>query len=108
MASTQIITEPDAARELAGGWDELAVACSLPLCAPGWMLSWWTHLAPAGGELRIVAVREGAELLALAPWFVQRGEGGRIEVRFLGAQISDRVDVLCRPGRERDAAPALR
>ena len=108
MASVEIITEPDAARELAGAWDELALACSLPLCAPGWMLSWWTHLAPASSELRVVAIREGSELLALAPWFVQRGEGGRTDLRFLGAEISDRVDVLCRPGREREAAPALR
>jgi CelD/BcsL family acetyltransferase involved in cellulose biosynthesis len=108
MASLEIITEPVAARELAGAWDELAVACALPLCAPGWMLSWWTHLAPAGSELRVVAVREGAELLALAPWFVQRGEDGRTDVRFLGAQISDRVDILCRAGREREAAPLLR
>lgn len=108
MASVEIITEPARAQELAHAWDELAVACSLPLCAPGWMLSWWAHLAPADSELRVVVVREGDELLALAPWFVQRGATGRTDVRFLGAEISDRVDVLCRAGRERDAAPALR
>ncbi len=108
MTSAEITTEIDGARALAGAWDELAVACSLPLCAPGWMLSWWTHLAPPRSELRIITVRDGAELLALAPWFVQRGEDGRTDVRFLGAEISDRVDVLCRPGREREAAPALR
>lgn len=109
MAASELITDAAAASALAEEWDELAVACSLPMCAPGWMLAWWGNLAPAHSELRIVAVRDGGgELLAVAPWFVQRGEGGRTDVRFLGAGISDRVDVLCRAGRERDAAPALR
>jgi len=108
MTSAEIIDDATAARTLAPAWDELAVACSLPLCAPAWMLSWWEHMAPPAGELRIVAVRDGAELIALAPWFVQRGEHGRNDVRFLGTQISDRVDVLCRAGREHEAAAALR
>jgi len=108
MAVSELITDADAAGELAGEWDELAVARSLPMCAPGWMLSWWRNLAPAHSELRIVAVRDSAGLLALAPWFVQEGDGGRTDVRFLGAGISDRVDVLCRPGGEHEAAAALR
>ncbi len=103
-----MIADLAGAERLAPAWDELAVACALPLCAPGWMLSWWRHLAPHGSELRVLAVRDGGELLALAPWFVQRGENERVDVRFLGAEISDRVDVLCVPGREREAAPALR
>jgi CelD/BcsL family acetyltransferase involved in cellulose biosynthesis len=108
VASAEVIADLDGAERLAPAWDELAVACSLPLCAPGWMLSWWRHLAPAGSELRVLAVRDSGALVALAPWFVQHGEGGRVDVRFLGAEISDRVDVLCLPGHERDAAGALR
>jgi CelD/BcsL family acetyltransferase involved in cellulose biosynthesis len=108
MASEELIGELRAAEALAPEWDRLAVDAALPLCAPGWMLAWWRQLAPAGSELRIVTVRDGAELIALAPWFVQPGEHGRVDVRFLGAQLSDRVDVLCRPGREAEAAAALR
>ncbi len=108
MLEAQIVDRLAAAEALGDEWDELARARSLPLCAPGWMLSWWRTVAPAGSELRIVAVREDAELVALAPWFVGGGEGGRRDVRFLGAQMSDRVDVLCREGRERDAARAIR
>lgn len=108
MASVDIIEEAAAAQALADEWDELARACGLPMCAPGWSLSWWRHVAPARARLRLLAAREGGELVALAPWFVQRGEGGRVDVRFLGAEMSDRVDVLCRAGAEKRVAPALR
>jgi CelD/BcsL family acetyltransferase involved in cellulose biosynthesis len=97
----------DAARALAPAWDELAVGQSLSLCAPGWMLAWWEHMAPPGAELRVVAVRDSEQPIAIAPWFADRGEHGRIDLRFLGAENSDRVDILCRPGREREARDGL-
>jgi CelD/BcsL family acetyltransferase involved in cellulose biosynthesis len=102
-----LIDELSAARSLAPAWDALAVAQAQPLCAPGWMLAWWQHLAPAGSELRIVALRDGGQLIALAPWFVGRGPSGRVDVRFLGAEISDRVDILCLPGREHEVRNGL-
>jgi CelD/BcsL family acetyltransferase involved in cellulose biosynthesis len=108
MPSTELIEDVSAAEQLAPEWDRLAVRCSLPLCAPGWMLAWWRHLAPPASALRIVAVHEGPELLAVAPWFLQTGDSGRVDVRFLGAESSDRVDILCAPGREREVAAALR
>ncbi len=104
----EIVDTLDGAESLRGVWDGLAVKAGLPLCAPGWMLSWWRRMAPPEGELRILALREGDELVALAPWFADRGEGGRHDLRFLGAEFSDRVDVLCTAGREREAAAALR
>ncbi|HEX4436032.1 MAG TPA: GNAT family N-acetyltransferase [Solirubrobacteraceae bacterium] len=108
MARPEVIDDLAAAEALAPAWDELAQDASLPLCAPGWTLPWWRHMAPAGSRLRIVAVRDGDELIAVAPWFAHRGPRGRDELRFLGAEISDRVDVLCMGGREREAAVALR
>jgi CelD/BcsL family acetyltransferase involved in cellulose biosynthesis len=108
MARHEVIEDLAAAEALSPAWDELARSASLPLCAPGWMLSWWRHMAPAGSELRILAVRDGERLLALAPWFAGRGPRGRVDMRFLGAEISDRVDVLCTHGVEREAAVALR
>src|SRR5581483_9120494 len=88
MAHAELIDDLAAAAELAAPWDELAQAASLPLCAPGWMLSWWRHMAPEGSELRVIAVRDGEALVALAPWFAGRGPRGRVDMRFLGAQIS--------------------
>jgi CelD/BcsL family acetyltransferase involved in cellulose biosynthesis len=108
MANVEIIEDLPAAEALAPAWDELAVSCSLPLCAPGWMLSWWRHIAPPKTGLRIVAVRDGSDLLAIAPWFVHTDEDKRVDMRFLGAELSDRVDILCRAGREPEVAVALR
>jgi CelD/BcsL family acetyltransferase involved in cellulose biosynthesis len=108
MLTVEVIEDLDAAEAFAPEWDELAVARSIPMCSPGWMLAWWRNLAPAGADLRIITVRDGSELLAIAPWFVQTGGMGRVDVRFLGAELSDRVDILCVPGREHEVAPALR
>jgi len=108
MLTVEVIDDLDAAEAFAPEWDEFAVARSLPLCAPGWMLAWWRNLAPAKAALRILTVRDGSELLAIAPWFVQTGDAGRVDVRFLGAELSDRVDILCLPGREREVSPVLR
>jgi CelD/BcsL family acetyltransferase involved in cellulose biosynthesis len=108
VRSVRVLEDLAEAESLVPEWDALAVACSLPLCAPGWMLAWWRHLAPPASELRIVAVRDGAELIALAPWFVQVDRRGRVDVRFLGAELSDRVDVLCVEGREPEVTRALR
>jgi CelD/BcsL family acetyltransferase involved in cellulose biosynthesis len=104
----EVVDTLDGAQALSGRWDALAVDAGLPLCTPGWMLSWWRHMAPSPSELRMLALREGDDLVALAPWFAHRGEGGRLDMRFLGAELSDRVDVLCVPGREREVAAALR
>src|SRR5436309_987485 len=100
MLDVEVIDDFEAARSLAPAWDELAIDRALPICPPGWRLAWWSNLAPADSELRIVAMREGSRLVALAPWFIQRGQHSRVDVRFLGAEISDRVDILCLPGRE--------
>ena len=104
----EVLDTLEGAEALREAWDGLAVQAGLPLCAPGWMLSWWRHMAPSPSELRILALRDGEQLVALAPWFAHRGEGDRLDLRFLGAELSDRVDVLCVPGREREAAGALR
>jgi len=104
----EIVDTLDGAEPLLGVWDGLAVRAGLPLCAPGWMLTWWQRMAPPESELRILALREGEQLVALAPWFAHRGEGARRDLRFLGAELSDRVDVLCAAGREHEAAAALR
>jgi CelD/BcsL family acetyltransferase involved in cellulose biosynthesis len=107
MLDVDVIDELPAAEALAPEWDELAVACALPLCAPAWGLAWWRNLAPTGTELRIHAVRDGPRLVALAPWFIHPGARGRVDLRFLGAEISDRVDILCVAGLEEEAARAL-
>lgn len=108
MKTAEIVDDISVAEALAPEWDDLAVACSLPLCAPGWMLSWWKHMTPPRTALRILAVHDGPKLVALAPWFLHTDEDKRTDMRFLGAEISDRVDILCQPGRKREVSLALR
>jgi CelD/BcsL family acetyltransferase involved in cellulose biosynthesis len=107
MTQMELVCDLSGAESLAAEWDELAVTAALPLGSPGWLLAWWRHVAPSGSELRIVAVRDGRELIGLAPWFAHRGHRSRVDLRFLGAEISDRVDILCRPGREREVRGEL-
>jgi CelD/BcsL family acetyltransferase involved in cellulose biosynthesis len=108
MLRVDAIENLAAAEALAPEWDRLAVARSLPMAAPAWGLAWWRHLAPPRASLRILAIRDRAELIALAPWFAQHQESGRVDLRFLGAEASDRVDILSVPGREREVAAVLR
>ena len=57
-------------REAASEWDALAVANAMPLMSPGWVIPWWQHLAPPSAQPRVVVVRDGSELIGLAPFYV--------------------------------------
>jgi CelD/BcsL family acetyltransferase involved in cellulose biosynthesis len=88
-------------------WDELAVACAKPYCAPAWLTSWWLDARPPRGVLRLTLVFDGKELVGVAPWFVEPAVPGLQRVRVLGARCSSRVDLLARPGMEADVAAAF-
>ena len=108
MLSVEMIVEPSAMREPAAEWDALAVANAMPLMSPGWIIPWWNHLAPQSAEPRIVAVRDGSELVGLAPFYVgSAGHGGRIDYRLPGIELAVRLAPLARPGREWEVAAAV-
>ena len=72
-----------------------------PFHSPDWLLPWTRHLW-GGGRLRIMAVRDGRELVALVPLFFW-GYGGRpeiIQASFLGAGITDYLGIIAVPGFE--------
>src|SRR4051794_40011745 len=80
-------------------------AAATPFQSPDWLLPWTRHVW-RGGRLRILAVRDGGDLVALAPLFFW-GYGSRpevIRVSFLGAGISDHLGMLAAPGFEVAAA----
>jgi CelD/BcsL family acetyltransferase involved in cellulose biosynthesis len=73
-----------------------------------WLHAWWTHLAT--GSLSIIAVREGDELIAIAPftvaphalpWF------SRVHLLGTGHAGSDYLDLIVRDGCEADAIRAI-
>ena len=88
-------------------WDALAVERGLPFCAPPWMLAWWRHVPGPRAVLRAVAVRDGDELVAIAPFYADRRPGRPTRYRLLGASTSHRVEPLVKPGREQEAAGAI-
>ncbi len=69
-----------------------------PFQSPDWLLPWTRHLW-GGGKLRVFAVRHGREPVAFAPLFLW-GFGPRTEavrLSFLGAGISDHLDLIAAP-----------
>ena len=101
----EVVDEAVALSAHVPAWDALAVAARRPVAAPGWLLAWLEH-ASDGARLQAVIVQEGGETIAVAP-FVATTEHGVRRLRLMGARTSFGVDVLCRPGREREAAPRI-
>lgn len=102
-----LIDDVQGLHELRDEWDALAVAAGRPYCAPAWMLAWWNNVPGPGARLRTVAVHDGADLVAVAPYYAERGPGGPVRYRALAAGTSHRVEPVARPGTEPEAARAI-
>lgn len=108
MLSSEVITELSELDHLEPEWDELAVANGLPLMSPACVMAWWRQLSPPGAAPRIVAVRDGEQLVGLAPFYVYvRRWGGGLGLRLPGIELAGRLAPLAVPGRERAVAQAL-
>lgn len=93
--------------ELASAWWRLfrASAGATPFQSPAWLLPWSRHLGR--GEIRAVLVRDGGELIGVAP-FSFNLEGGAGVLRPLGSGVTDICDaLLCGDGREHAIAAAI-
>jgi CelD/BcsL family acetyltransferase involved in cellulose biosynthesis len=101
MPTAELVVDPEALEALAPDWDELAVACARPGSAPALLLAWWRHMAPPGARARVVAVREGARLVGLAPFLVLDGPRGRPMARLFGTpSLPQRSAILAARGHE--------
>jgi CelD/BcsL family acetyltransferase involved in cellulose biosynthesis len=83
-------------------------AAATPFEGPDWLLP-WTRWLWGGGKLRVLAIRNGREMVAVAPFFLW-GYGGKpaiIRVSFLGAGITDHLGMAAAPGFELQAASAV-
>jgi CelD/BcsL family acetyltransferase involved in cellulose biosynthesis len=92
-------------------WSELlqSSASNNPFLTWEWLYAWWTHFGDSGG-LRLLVVRDGAQLIGIAPlrlvsptlyWF------SRLEFLGTGEAGSDYLDVIVRRGHEDEAVDAL-
>ena len=73
--------------------------------SPDWLLPWTTRLW-GGGRLCILAARRGGELAGLAPFFFWGFDGHPpvIRLSFLGAGISDYLDLIAAPAHSGEFA----
>jgi CelD/BcsL family acetyltransferase involved in cellulose biosynthesis len=100
MAAIRVIRTADDLAALQPQWWELwRRAGAPPFLAPAWLLPWWQTFHP--GELRSVAVSNGARLSALAPLYKDRGR-----LLPIGIALSDYLDVLADPA-DPSALPEL-
>jgi CelD/BcsL family acetyltransferase involved in cellulose biosynthesis len=103
----EILGEVAELEQLAGSWDELAVAAGCPGALPAWQLAWWRRLAPAGALLRAVAVWDGERLAGVAPWWVEPSAQDRAVYRLLAAPVTHRVEPVAQPARRGEVAAAV-
>ncbi|HST39197.1 MAG TPA: GNAT family N-acetyltransferase [Conexibacter sp.] len=106
MSDAELITDLDGLAALTDGWDALAAENGLPHLAPAWVLAWWHHVPSPETVPRTIAVRDGDELIGLAPLAVTPGSG-RIDYRVPGIEIAGRLAPLARAGREWEVAEAI-
>ena len=100
----ELIDDVGSLERYRAAWDELAVELGQPYCAPAWMLAWWHHAAPSSARLRVIVVREGDELVGIAPFYADRWGAGLRRYSLLAAESCWRVEPLARPeDRERVA-----
>jgi CelD/BcsL family acetyltransferase involved in cellulose biosynthesis len=103
VARAELIDTAEAAEAVVDEWDALAVLLARPFCSPAWMLAWWRNAASDGSQLRIVLVREGDELLGIAPLYVEGGDGP-VRYRLLGSETASQAEPMSRPGAEETVA----
>ncbi|PBB84669.1 MULTISPECIES: GNAT family N-acetyltransferase [unclassified Mesorhizobium] len=94
----EIIREQDALEGLEAPWWRLWSQCisATPFQSPAWLLPWWQAFMP--GDLAVVAVWSGTDLVGLAPLYLERHASGS-RLLPIGISLSDYLDILCMPGQ---------
>ncbi|MGO9488775.1 MAG: GNAT family N-acetyltransferase [Solirubrobacteraceae bacterium] len=107
MSGHELIADIAGAEELAPEWDALAVAASNPVACPAFVLAWWRHVAPADTLARVVAVRDGSQLIGVAPFHLASTRLGVAEYRLMADDFGVCMEPLAMPGREWEVAEAI-
>lgn len=108
MLDSQLVVDREALDPLFADWDALAVSNRRPQMAPGWLLAWWDHVASPGVLPRVVAVRDGEQLVGIAPFYVDPpARRMRTDYRLAGIELAGGIAPLAVPGREWEVAAAI-
>lgn len=99
-----VITTEQGFAALEGEWDRLSARTPVdhPFATFGWMRCWWNAFG-AGHELHIVVVRDGRELVAIAPLMLTRGRLFGLRIRRMESMANaqtPRFDLLVARGAE--------
>src|SRR5687768_3725033 len=91
---------------LAEPWNGLAGG--VPFRRHEWLAAWWRHYGE-GSELAITCVWDDEQLVAIAPFLLERSRTKGRVLRLLGTGevCSDYLGILCRPGREEQIVPVV-
>ncbi len=96
----EIYSHPSAFDLLADEWTTLLRRSStaVPFLTPAYQRAWWRHLG--GGDLCLIAVRDGDELLGIIPWLMTQPPAVPT-LRWIGCvEVSDYLDGVIVAGRE--------
>ena len=106
-ASIDVVSSADALDAVAGEWEALwGRSPRAPVFQhPDWLRAWWRHFGGAG--MWTPVVRRDGDLIGIFPLFVWTAPDGTRQVTPIGNGVSDRVDLLADPSREREAAEAV-
>lgn len=108
----ELITSAEDLARLELQWNELVAASETdnPFLQWEWCSTWWRHYG-VGHELAVVLVRDGDQLIGLAPLYVERGKEAREPgvMRFLGTGevCSEYLGFIFRRGHEQQAGQEL-
>lgn len=107
MPPVQAELRQESLDSLADEWEALFAVdpTATPFSSPQWALAWWSHWAE-GAEPWTIAVREGGELVGLAP-LLRRRQGPFQVLGELGRGPGDYWDVLAAPGRREGVLAAV-
>ncbi len=87
-------------------WDRLAM--DVPFRTWAWLATWWRHYSPLG-QLCVLGVFDGAELIGIAPWYrtQTRLHGQTLRLLGDGEVCSEYGTILHQAGKEHAVAIAL-
>jgi CelD/BcsL family acetyltransferase involved in cellulose biosynthesis len=102
----EIIGDPERLEQIVPSWWGLweRSSSATPFQSPAWLVPWWQAFAP--GELSVIAVWRGADLVGLAPLYLEHGAAGS-RLLPIGISLSDYLDILCVPGADSLVATAM-
>lgn len=98
----EVVERPERFRSLEPDWNRLLIASDhdSPFMSWDWMDSWWRHIG--SGRLKIVALWEKSELVALAPFHLTSGPAGMTTLKLMGIGETDYLDFLVRQDRSQE------